>query len=203
LEDRKYFLISMLVILESLLPFAFIFENRKPKARELIVIAVLTALVVSGRAAFFFVPAFKPVLALIIISAVAMGGEAGFFVGALSMFTSNMIFGQGPWTPWQMFAAGIVGFIAGVLFKKGILRSKRVPLAIFGFLITMIVYGGIMNPASVLMYQENPNMEMILAAYAMGIPYDLVHAGGTFIFLLLLSEPMLEKLERLKQKYEI
>ena len=63
-------------------------------------------------------PQFKPVLALTIIAGVAFGGEVGFLVGAMTMLTSNMIFGQGPWTPWQMFAMGIIGFLAGVLFKK-------------------------------------------------------------------------------------
>ena len=122
LGNRKYYFISMLVILETMLPFVMIYEGRKPQARELIVIAVLCAIGVAGRAAFFMLPQFKPVVAIVIISGVAFGGEAGFLVGAMTGFVSNFFFGQGPWTPWQMFAFGIIGFLAGVLFRKGFLR---------------------------------------------------------------------------------
>ena len=101
-----------------MLPFLLVFEGRRPKARELVTIAVLCAIGIAGRGLFFMLPQFKPVLALTIIAGVAFGGEVGFLVGAMTMLTSNMIFGQGPWTPWQMFAMGIIGFLAGVLFKK-------------------------------------------------------------------------------------
>ncbi len=55
---------------------------------------------------------------------VVFGGEAGFLVGAMTMLVSNMLLSQGPWTPWQMFCMGIIGFLAGVLFRKGWLRSR-------------------------------------------------------------------------------
>ena len=58
-----------------------------------------------------------------IIAGVAFGGEAGFLVGAIVGLVSNMFLGQGPWTPWQMFSFGIIGFLAGVLFRKGLLLS--------------------------------------------------------------------------------
>ncbi|MBQ9108630.1 MAG: ECF transporter S component, partial [Oscillospiraceae bacterium] len=105
-----------------MLPFFLVFEGRKPKPRELVVIAVLCAIGVAGRGAFFMLPQFKPVLALTIIAGVAFGGEAGFLVGAVTMLVSNMIFSQGPWTPWQMFSMGAIGFLSGVLFRKGLLR---------------------------------------------------------------------------------
>jgi energy-coupling factor transport system ATP-binding protein len=200
-DDRKYYFISMLVLLEALLPFAMIFENRKPQARELVVIAVLCGIATAGRAAFFWAPQFKPVTAIVMISAVAFGGETGFLVGAITALVSNMFFGQGPWTPWQMFAFGTIGLLTGILFRKGILRSNRYALAIFGGLATMVIYGGIMNPASVLMFQDQPTKEMFYLAYLQGIPFDLVHAAATVFFLLAAAEPMLEKLERIKIKY--
>lgn len=88
-------------------------------------IAVLCALGVAGRAAFFMLPQFKPVMALTIISGVALGGETGFLVGAVTMLVSNILFSQGAWTPFQMFCMGIIGFLAGVLFRKGLLRRSR------------------------------------------------------------------------------
>ena len=199
--DRKYYFISLLVILETTLPFFLVFERRKPQARELVILAVLCAIAVAGRAAFFMLPEFKPVLAIVIITGVAFGGETGFLAGAIAMFVSNFMFGQGPWTPWQMFAMGIIGFFAGVLFRKGILRRSRLPLSIFGGLTALIIYGGLMNPAYVLMYSDNPTWPMFLTAYLMGFPLDLVHAIATALFLWLVSQPMLEKLDRIKVKY--
>ena len=144
-------------------------------------------------------PQFKPVAAIVIISGVAFGGETGFLVGAITAFVSNFFFGQGPWTPWQMFSFGIIGFLAGIMFQKGILRKTKTDMCVFGFLVTFIIYGGIMNPASVIMWQSNININMVLSSYIMGMPF--VHAVSTVFFLFFAAEPMLEKLERIKIKY--
>lgn len=199
--SRRYYITSMLVILETMIPFYMMFESRKPKARELVVISVLCAIGVAGRAAFFMLPQFKPVIALVIIAGVCFGGETGFLVGAIIGFVSNFFLGQGPWTPWQMFAFGIIGFITEVLFKNGLLKKSRTALCIFGFLSTLIIYGGIMNPASILMYQHHITWEMILTSYVVAIPLDLIHSFSTIFFLWFISEPMIAKIERIKVKY--
>ncbi len=201
LGDRKYYFISLLVLLWTMLPFLLVFEGRRPQARELVVIAVLCAIGVAGRAAFFMLPQFKPVAALVIIAGVAFGGETGFLVGAVTMLASNILFGQGPWTPWQMFAMGLMGFLAGVLFRKGLLLRSRLPLCIFGGLSTVVIYGGLMNPSFVLAYYANPTWPVFLTAYIQGFPFDLIHASATVFFLWFASSPMLEKLDRIKTKY--
>ena len=198
---RKYYFISLLILLECMLPFFLIFEGRKPQARELVLIAVLVALNVAGRAAFFMLPEFKPVVAMTILAGVAFGGETGFLVGAMTMLVSNMLFSQGPWTPWQMFAMGIIGWLAGVLYRKGVLRRGRLSLCIYGVIASTVIFGGIMNPASALMWSNTINWKIIMSYYVTGIPVDLVRAVATFIFLWLGAEPMLEKLDRIKTKY--
>ena len=200
-NDRKYLLVSLVIVIYSMIPFFLTFESRKPQARELLIIAVLTAIAVAGRAAFFMVPSFKPVMAFVIISAVCFGAESGFLVGALSMLVSNMLFGQGPWTPWQMFSMGIIGFLAGILFQKGWLKARRVSLCIFGFWSALFIYGGIMNPVSLIMSSYAITKRNLLAIYISGLPVDMVHGAATVIFLLLASKPMIEKLERIKIKY--
>ena len=100
-----------------------------------------------------------------------------------------------------MFAFGIIGFIAGLLYGRGILPGTKISLCVFGFLATFIVYGGIMNPASVIMWQNDITAGMIKSAYIMGIPFDLIHGLGTAFFLWFISGPMTEKLERIKIKY--
>ena len=200
-DGRKYYFISLLILLECLLPFFLIFEGRKPQARELVLIAVLVALNVAGRAVFFMLPEFKPVVAMTILAGVAFGGETGFLVGAMTMLVSNMLFSQGQWTPWQMFSMGIIGWLAGILYRKGVLRRSRISLCIYGVIASTIIYGGIMNPASALMWSNTINWKIILSYYVTGLPVDLVRAIATFFFLWLGAEPMLEKLDRIKTKY--
>jgi len=182
-----------------------VFESRKPQARELVIVAVLCAIAVAGRAAFFMLPQFKPVTALVIIAGVAFGAETGFLVGAMTSFVSNMFFGQGPWTPYQMFAFGVIGFLAGLLFHKGMLSRRPASLAVFGAFVSIFVYGGVMNPASALIWQSGSAVTgtMLAAAYLHGLPFDLIHAAATVSFMLIISKPMLEKLDRIKIKYNI
>lgn len=201
LDDRKYYVISLLIIIYTMVPFFMVFENRKPKPRELIVISVLCAIGVAGRGAFFMLPQFKPVVAIVIISGVCFGGESGFLVGAITGFVSNFFFGQGPWTPWQMFCFGIIGFLAGILFQKGKLKKKRLPLCIFGGVSTFFIYGGIINIGALLMFSSKFTIKGLIATYISGIPFDLIHAAATVFFLFILSQPMIEKLDRIKIKY--
>lgn len=112
-DDRKYYLISLLIIACTLVPFAVAFERRRPMARELVVIATLVALTVAWRAAFYWAPQVKPVSALVIVAGVCLGAESGLLTGAMSAFLSNFFFGQGPWTPGRCSASGSSAFWPG------------------------------------------------------------------------------------------
>ena len=199
--DRKYYFISLAVLFEITVPFLAAFEGRAPQARELAIVAVLCAAAAAGRAAFFMLPSFKPVLAVVIISGAAFGGETGFLVGAVTMLVSNILFGQGPWTPWQMLGMGAAGLAAGVLFGGGFFRADRSSLCVFGALAAVFLYGPILNFASVLIWQPSFTWQMVAAAFVTGLPFDLVHASATVIFLWLGAEPLLQKLDRMKTKY--
>ena len=201
MNDRKYYIVSLVILILSMLPFALIFEKRKPQARELIVIAVLCTIAIVGRSAFFMIPQFKPVAAIVIIAGVTLGAESGFLVGAMSGFVSNFFFGQGPWTPWQMFCFGIIGFLAGVLFKKGMLPKRKLPLCIFGGISVLVIYGGIINFGSMVMWSAKPSIKALAATYISGIPFDLIHSVSTVIFLFFIADTMIEKIDRIKKKY--
>ena len=206
LSDRKYYFISFLVLIEMMIPFGVAFETRKVSARDLVTVAVLCALAAVGRTAFFMMPNFNPVIAIVIISGVAFGCETGYITGAVTMLVSNMVFGQGPWTPWQMFSMGLVGFAAGLVFNNSKIRGEqltRLSLCVFGGFCCIIIYGGIMNPASVIMWQPAVNLQMILAAYVTGFPFDVVQGFATVLFLWLMACPFLEKLDRIKIKYGV
>lgn len=201
LDDRKYYTISMLVIIEILIPFFMMFEGRKPKTSELVLISSMCAIAVAMRIAFYFLPQFKPVMALVIISGLCFGGETGFLIGAVTAFVSNFFFGQSPLTPWQMFGFGIVGYIFGAFFARFKFARNKLVLSILGGVATIIIYGFVVNTASVILWQSEPTYEMFVMSYLGGFPYDLVHAVSTSVFLYFLSEPFIEKLERVKTKY--
>ena len=201
--DRKYYFISLLIILETILPFWVMFEKRKPRAREIVLISVLCAIGVAGRTAFFMVPQFKPVAALVIITGLCFGSQTGFLVGSVTGFVSNFFFGQGPWTPWQMLAYGLIGFISGGFFRYGFFRKTKAALCVFGFFATLILYGGVVNMASALMWIARPQGGSLLSVYAMGLPFDLIHAVSAAFFLWVAAESMIEKLERVKLKYGV
>lgn len=200
--DRHYYIVSILIIMAALVPFAMLFEKRKPRTRELVLIAVMTTLGVVGRAAFYMLPQFKPVTAIVIITGVSLGSEAGFATGALTAFVSNIFFGQGPWTPWQMFAFGIIGFLSGVLFSDNNNKIVNLPLLlVFGALATFAIYGGIMDTSSLFMMSSEISWSALLAMFASGFVMNLIHAASTVVFLLVLSKPLLKKLRRIRIKY--
>ena len=181
-DVKNYYLMALLVMLACMLPFFMVFEGRKPQARELTIIAVLCALGVAARAAFFMLPQFKPVVALTIISGVAFGGETGFLVGAMTMLASNFLFSQGPWTPFQMFAAGIIGFLAGVLFRKGWLRRSRAALCSYGAIAAIVLYGGLMTINICLLFPFISHLRIPEGLYAsalFGLPSSLSGAFFT------------------------
>ncbi|MCD8330245.1 MAG: ECF transporter S component [Lachnospiraceae bacterium] len=205
LNDRSYYFIALCIILVSMLPFFLVFEDRRPQARELLILAVLSAMAVAGRAAFFMLPQFKPVTAIVIIAGISFGAEAGFLVGAVSGFVSNFFFGQGPWTPWQMFAWGIIGFLAGLIFRgtRRKWRENRTLLCAFGGLATVLIYGLIMDTASLFMYSSSYSWEALAALYVSGFPFNVIHGVSTVVFLRILGRPMFRKLDRIKRKYGI
>lgn len=201
LQDKKYLFISLLVMIECMLPFFLVFEGRKPQARELIIIAVMCALATASRMATYFLPQFKPVLAVVILAGSSFGAESGFLIGAVTMLVSNIVFQQGPWTPWQMFAAGLVGFFAGLIFSKRKIRYPRIVYSVYGFLSTVLIYGVLMNIASAVMVLNEFNFETIIAFCLSGLPFDLVHAVSTVIFLFIGLKPLLSIIDRIKVKY--
>ena len=200
MNGRWYYLTSTLIIAELLIPFFLAFEGRKPQARELVVIAVMCALAVAARVAIP-IPSFKAIFGIIMIAGIAFGPESGFLVGAVSALASNFFYTQGPYTPWQMMAYGVGGMLAGYLFFKGKLPRKPLVMGIFGFLCVLIVVGPLLDTCTVFLAPITLNLKNVLALYASGFPVNVSQGLCTFAVLFLLGRPLLEKLDRIKEKY--
>lgn len=202
---RQYYIVSIVIIFLAILYFVWSFEKRKPRTREIVMLAVLTAMAIVGRIIFFMTPQFKPCAAIIIITAIMLGKQSGFLCGCLTAFISDFFFGQGPWTPWQMLAFGLIGVISAIVFSgknKKLIENKYI-ISSYGFVITFLLYGGIMDSATVIMYTDTPSFSSFLATYASGLYFNLIHGLSTFIFLFILSREMFRKINRIKIKFDM
>lgn len=198
--NTNYYLVAVVILILSMLPFLASFEKSRPSARELTLIAGLIAVAVISRAVFYLIPQVKPIGAVVIVCGACLGAKRGYFIGAMSAFLSNFIFGQGIWTPFQMVAMGIVGLAAGLMFNK---KAKRIPMAIAGFVLCFAVYGLIVDLSSVLMMTNDYSMMSVLSIYAAGVPFGLTFGATTAVFLLLFGEAFAKKINRIVMKYGI
>ncbi|MCR4640068.1 ECF transporter S component [Ruminococcus sp.] len=195
-DEKRHILIALAVALLSLVLFEAGFEKKSTGTRRMVIVAVMTALCFAGR----FIPFLKPIAALTVITALYLGGEAGFLVGSLSAVLSNFYFGQGPWTAFQMLAWGLIGLLAGMLSKP--LLKSRVLLLIYGAM-AGLGYSFFMDIWTVLWYNEGFSVKLYAAALISAIPYTLSYAVSNVLFLFLLAKPLGEKLSRIKTKYGV
>jgi len=198
-DDKQYNLISILIALLSCAPFILSFEKRTPQARELVLVATLTAIAVVSRMAFFLTPGFKPVVAFVIIVAFVFGKEMGFMVGALSALLSNVYFGQGPHTPFQMFSWGFIGFVAGVIGRYKFFNNLYM-IIVYGAL-SGLLFSLIMDIHTMLFIYNSFSFSRYLAIAITSSPFTVAYVTSNIIFLLFLQRPISKKLFRIKEKY--
>lgn len=198
LEQNRYDIVMLLVAVLSIIPFFLRFEHKRQNVRELVLVAVMTALSVAGRFLFAPVPGFKPVTAIVIITGLYLGWEAGYLCGSLTALVSNLYFGQGPWTPFQMAIWGLIGLFAALLAKQ--LCASRILLCIYG-VFSGVAYSAFMDVWSTLWYDGYLNIARYLALLITALPFMAVYAVSNVVFLLMLTGPIGRKLTRIKTKY--
>ncbi len=195
-DEKKHIFVSLSVAILSVVLFITGFEKKQTGTRRQVLVSIIIALSIAGR----FIPFFKPVTAITVITAIYLGGEAGFLVGSFSALLSNFYFGQGPWTAFQMLAFGLLGLFAGFLSKP--LRKSKIALLIYG-VVSGIAFSFIMDIWTVLWYSEGFSWSLYSAALITAIPHTVLYAISNFIFLLVLAKPFGEKLNRIKIKYGV
>ena len=198
-KDRQYVAISVTLAVLVLVGFFLAFERKQTTIKEISVVTLMIAFSVVGRLIFAAVPSFKPIAAIVIISGIAFGYEAGFMVGSLSALLSNFYFGQGPWTPFQMVAFGMIGCVAGLIFRK----KQKIWLIILYGAISGILYSLFMDIWTTISIDNAFTFSRYIAVLATGVPYMIMYAICNVLFLLILTKPMLKQIERIKKKYRI
>ncbi|MDQ0195477.1 ECF transporter S component [Paenibacillus wynnii] len=199
LQDRHYILLSLVLLAAALFPLFVRLERRSIESRELVLLAVLSAVAAVSRIPFAALPSVQPVSAIVILSAYVFGAEAGLIIGAMAALVSNLYFGQGPWTPWQMFSWGMVGLTAGWLRNTRWMRSK-IGMLVFGF-IWGFLFGWIMNIWYIISLPDAFSWGLVAAAYASSFYFDLAHALSNVFFLSILAGSWIKVMERFRKKY--
>ena len=200
-SDRRYGLVSMMIAFLACVPFYLAYEKKEGSIRRMVMIAVMIAITVLSRLIFGAIPAFKPFSAIIILTGMYMGPECGFLVGSLSAVTSNIFFGQGPWTPFQMLTWGLTGLFSGLPGWRRILR-KRWVLVLWGMLMGCM-YSWIMDIWTVLDLLGTFRWQRYLLALGTAVPYTIGYMASNVVFLMIGLKPIGEKLNRIQVKHGI
>lgn len=200
INGNRYDIVMSLIAVLAVIPIFIKYEKAKINVKEMVVLAVMIALSVSGRMLFSAVPSFKPVTAMVVITGIYLGAEAGFLTGSLTALISNFFFGQGPWTPFQMLVWGLIGFLAGVLAKYII---KNVVTIIICGVVSGILFSVIMDLWSTLWLYGYFDISLYITQLTLSLPNTVIYAVSNVIFLLVLQKPIGKKISRIKIKYGI
>lgn len=195
-EAGAYVWISLIVAVLSLVLLIAGFERREIGTRRTVLVSIMVAMCIVGR----IIPLFKPVSAICILTAVYLGPQAGFYTGATAALLSNFLFGQGPWTPFQMLAWGLIGLFAGLLAKP--LQKSRILLLLYG-VASGVAFSAVMDVWSVLWMSGSLTPAAFSAALLAALPHTALYAVSNLAFLLLLATPIGDKLARIKLKYGV
>ncbi|MDX6648325.1 MAG: energy-coupling factor transport system substrate-specific component, partial [Solirubrobacteraceae bacterium] len=178
------------------------YERAHPSARVLALVATMAALAALGRVAFAPLPNVKPTTDIVLIAGVALGGAPGFAVGALAALTSNLFFGQGPWTPWQMAAWGGVGIAGALLGRIAGERLGRIPLAA-ACALAGLAFGVVMNFSTWVTYTGDHSVAAFWTISGTALPFDVAHAVGNVLFALAFGPALLRALRRFRRRFEV
>ena len=192
---------SVLLAIAIAAGFAW-YERAHPTARVIALVATLAALAALGRIAFAPIPNVKPTTDIVLISGYVLGGAPGFVVGAVAALASNLFFGQGPWTPWQMAGWGAVGLAGAGLARVAGRELGRIPLAA-ACAAASLGFGAVMNLHLWVSYSGDHTAAKLAATFATSLPFDLAHAVGSALFCLAFGPALVSALSRYRTRFEI
>ncbi len=196
--SNKYFILAAVISVAICAVWLALYERKKASNLEAVLVAVMTAFASLGRLIFAGLPHFKPITAIVIISGASLGAVPGFVTGALTAAVSNMYYGQGPWTPFQMASWGIIGMLSGIFGEH--IRKERWRLIVFGALCG-VLYSLLMDICTVFMAGEGFSFGRYALYVTASLPVTVTYAVSNAVFLWLLGRTMCRRLTRIRVKY--
>lgn len=191
-------IISGLIIIIAILAVFFSFENQGANTKEISLIATMATLAAVMRIPFAAIISVQPTTFIVMITGYVFGAGAGFMVGSLAALVSNIFLGQGPWTPWQMIAWGLVGWSTGLFGKNQ--KEFNYPVFIVLAFVWGYLFGWIMNFWHWLGFIYPLTLKTFLATYLISLPADTLHAVSNVVFTLIFSKTLYTILNRYKAK---
>ncbi len=209
----------LMLVLLSALALAAVIANLQTGQMSSKTLAVLGALAAVG-AMLRFIPGpfgFSAIFFLPILAGYAFGAQFGFLTGLTTLLASAFLTGGvGPWLPYQMFASGWVGAVAGLLpHLRPNSRVELLMLAAAGFVMGLL-YGAVMNlwfwpfvfrpEMSAQYWQPGTGILETLQRYALfyvvtSFFWDVWRGLGNAVLLLLFGAPVLRLLRRYEQRF--
>ncbi|MCX6370984.1 MAG: hypothetical protein NTZ58_06990 [Solirubrobacterales bacterium] len=177
------------------------YERTHPGSRMLALVATLAGLAAIGRIAFAPIPNVKPTTDIIFIAGFALGGAPRFVVGAAAAMASNLLFGQGPWTPWQMVAWGLCGVFGAIIGRVTGQQIGRIPLALLCG-VAGLGFGAIMDGSIWVTYAGGQGITQYLAISATSLPFNIAHALGNVVFALAFGPALLRAVMRYRTRLD-
>jgi energy-coupling factor transport system substrate-specific component len=177
------------------------YERSGPSSRTVALVATLAALATLGRIAFAPLPNVKPTTDIVLIAGYALGGPPGFAVGAVAAIASNIVFGQGPWTPWQMLAWGMVGLLGAALARY----RRPIPRLVMALICAGagFAYGLVLNLSTWVGFAGQHTLAQYLVIEGEAFPFDLAHAIGNFVFFLAFGPMLIRALTRFRARMDV
>ena len=194
-------LASFLVLMAVLAVGFGWYERSHPPAKVLSLVAALAALATVGRIAFAPIPNVKPTTDIALFAGYALGPVPGFAVGAVAALASNVFFGQGPWTPWQMVGWGGAGVLGGALAWAFGRDLGRWPLAA-ACAVAGALFGMLLDAYQWVQGAEQ-DLTHYLAVSATSLPYNVAHVVGNIGFCLLLGPTFVRSLTRYRRRFSV
>ena len=178
------------------------YERSRPSSRTVAVVATLAALATLGRIAFAPLPSVKPTTDIVLIAGFTLGGPPGFAVGAVAAIASNIVFGQGPWTPWQMLAWGMVGLLGAGLRRR---RRRPIPRLVMALICAAagFAYGLVLNFYTFVTFAGQHTLAQFLVIEGAAFTFDLAHAVGNFVFFLAFGPALVRALQRFRLRMDV
>jgi energy-coupling factor transport system substrate-specific component len=178
------------------------YEREHPTTRVIALVATLAALAALGRIAFAPLPNVKPTTDIVLLSGYVLGGAPGFMVGAVAALASNLFFGQGPWTPWQMVAWGGCGLAGAGLARVAGRELGRFSLATV-CAVAGLAFGAVMNLSLWVLYSGDHTAVKLAATFGGSLPFDIAHAVGNATFCLVFGPALVRALARFRTRMEV
>jgi len=178
------------------------YERSHPSSKLLALVATLAALAVLGRIAFAPLPNVKPTTDIVVLAGFALGAAPGFAVGATAALASNVFFGQGPWTPWQMVGWGLCGILGALLARATNDDAGRWQLAAT-CAFAGALYGTLLDVQQWLVFSPEHSLAQYGVVASASLAFNVAHIAGNVAFALALGPALARMLKRFRARCEI